>query len=165
MEAYGLQSGMLRIMSTPSTSGYEIAAVGTGTQLRRFGCQTVGGESWCEIHTIDGGVRGWARERYLRQVGNGGQYGTSGQGSGYSAPYNSGDGGSGMRVEAYGLQSGMLRIMSTPSTSGYEIAAVATGTRLLRFGCQTINSESWCEVHTIDGGVRGWARERYLRRY
>ncbi|MCB2077288.1 MAG: hypothetical protein KDE55_06265 [Novosphingobium sp.] len=66
VEVYNLQTGTLNITSGPSKSDYVVGRVGSGTTLRRQGCETAEGESWCRVTTMDGRISGWARERYLR---------------------------------------------------------------------------------------------------
>jgi len=67
------------------------------------------------------------------------------------------------RVEVHGLQSGTMKIFANPSKNARVIRGVGSGTVLRNFGCEDYNSESWCEVATVDGRTNGWARDRYLR--
>lgn len=67
------------------------------------------------------------------------------------------------RVEVHGLQSGTMKIFANPSKNARVIRGVGDGTLLRNFGCEDYNSESWCEVATLDGRTEGWARDRYLR--
>jgi len=124
--------------------------VAEGTQLRNYGRDEYGGESWCEVSTLDYRTRGWARDRYLRPAYGAGHY--PGHGSGTR----------GDLVEVYGVNNA-LTIASQPSKSSYVVGRVNAGTTLRREGCEMANGEEWCRVSTLDGRMHGWARERYLR--
>lgn len=161
VEAYNLDSGSLRIFSQPSKNARVVRSVGSGTVLRNFGCDDYNSESWCEVATMDGRTNGWARDRYLRVTDNAGYPGNNG--GGWSGGNNWGGDYRGT-VEVYGLQSGSLKIMASPSKDGRVVGKVGSGTTLRSGGCQTSSGENWCEVSTMNGRTRGWARERYLRR-
>ena len=154
VEVHGLQSGSLRIFAKPSKNARVRGEVGAGAILRNYGCDSYEGETWCEVDTMDGRTRGWARDRYLRPAEGGGYY-PPGSGGGWS--------GSGDLVEVQGLQSGMLTINSGPSKSDPVVGRVRAGTQLYRMGCQSAGGENWCQVATVDRRMHGWTRERYLR--
>lgn len=169
VEVYGLQSSSMRIFREPSTNARVIENVRDGSILRNFGCDDYNGESWCEVATLDGRTEGWARDRYLRptQTVNPGYPGGTYPGSGYPGGgwQDNGWGGDYRGVvEAYGLQSGTLRITAGPSKDSRLVKAVSSGTRLRSLGCQSVSGDNWCEVTTMNSRHRGWARERYLRR-
>ncbi len=151
VEVYGVSSA-LTIASDPTKNSYIVGRVNSGTTLRKSGCEYANGEQWCRVSTLDWRMQGWARERYLRQVGSGG----AGGGGYYPSP------GTGDMVEVYGV-SGGLKITSGPSKNDYTVLRVSRGTTLRRTGCEYVNGENWCRVSTIDGRAQGWARERYLR--
>ena len=81
VEVYNLQTGTLRIFRDPSKDSRQRGTVGAGTILRNYGCDMYGGESWCEVSTMNGRTRGWARDRYLRATTS-----RPGYGSGYNSP-------------------------------------------------------------------------------
>lgn len=149
VEAYNLQSGMLRIFVNPDKNARVRREVPEGTQLRNYGCDDYNGESWCEVSTLDYRNRGWARDRYLRPS--------------YGDGYNPGPGYErGDIVEVYGVSSA-LTISSTPSKNGYVVGRINRGAQLRKMDCQNSGGEQWCRVTTLDGRMYGWARERYLR--
>lgn len=80
VQVYNTQSGNLRFFRKPNKSSRVRSEVREGTFLRNYGCDNFNGESWCEVSTMDGRTRGWARDRYLRVTGNypGGGWGGSG---------------------------------------------------------------------------------------
>ena len=151
VEAHGLQSGTLRIFAQPDKNSRVRGQVDEGSLLRNYGCDNYNGESWCEVTTMNGRTKGWARDRYLRA-------------SDTSASHLPDYGGTGGElVEVYGLSSGQLKIVGTPSKNGYVVGRVSGGTTLRRTGCKSSEGENWCHVATLDGYLNGWARDRYLR--
>jgi hypothetical protein len=80
VQVHNTQSGSLRIFSKPNKDSRVRGEVREGEYLRNFGCENNNGESWCEVTTINGRTKGWARDRYLRVTGN---YPGSGDGSGW----------------------------------------------------------------------------------
>lgn len=147
VEVYNLQSGSMRIFDSPSTNARVRAQVRAGTILRNYGCDQYGGESWCEVATINGRTTGWARDRYLRPAYGEDQY------PGW---------GNERMVEVYGV-SDALTILHSPSKNDYTVGRVSAGTRLRQFECRRSGGEEWCRVSTIDRRLHGWARARYLR--
>jgi len=84
VEAYNTQSGYLRIFREPDKNSRVRDEVREGTMLRNYGCDRYNGESWCEVSTLNGRTRGWARDRYLRVTygQNYPDYGSGGWGNG-----------------------------------------------------------------------------------
>jgi hypothetical protein len=174
VEVHGLQSDSLRIFFEPATTARVARRVGDGTLLRNFGCDTYNGESWCEVATNDGRTEGWARDRYLRPVQTvnpgypGGNWPGGGRPGGDRPGGNWGENGWGGDyrgiVEVYGLQSGSMKITADPSKDASVVTRVGQGTSLRSMGCRSIGGDNWCDVSTMNGRNRGWARERYLRR-
>ncbi|MFN3864106.1 MAG: hypothetical protein ACK4RT_07480 [Erythrobacter sp.] len=84
VQVFNTQSGFARIFRKPDKNARVRDEVREGTFLRNFGCDNYNGESWCEVTTMNGRTRGWARDRYLRVTGNypgggsGGDWGGSG---------------------------------------------------------------------------------------
>ncbi|OBV10915.1 hypothetical protein [Erythrobacter dokdonensis] len=66
-------------------------------------------------------------------------------------------------VEVHNTQSGKLRIFRKPDKNARVREEVREGTMLRNYGCDRYNSETWCEVRTMNGRTEGWARDRYLR--
>lgn len=151
VEAYDLQTGTLRIFTSPDKNSRVRGQVNEGALLRNYGCDDYNGESWCEVTTMNGRTRGWARDRYLR-ISNASASHLPSYGSGY-----------GEMVEVHGLSSGTLKINSGPSKNDYVVGRVNQGSVLRKTGCQQSEGESWCHVTTLDGRMNGWSRERYLR--
>jgi uncharacterized protein YraI len=158
VEVYGLSSGTLRLYSGPSKSDRMVGSARQGDVLTSLGCRSSEGEDWCEVESYDRRTRGWARERYLRSTGSNGGYNP-----GYGNNRPGYGGGTETMVQVYGLSSGTLSIFAGPSKSDRLIGSARSGDRLRRLRCENAGGESWCEVVTLDGYTRGWARERYLR--
>ncbi|MFN4020613.1 MAG: hypothetical protein ACK4IC_08860 [Erythrobacter sp.] len=97
VQVYNTQSGNLRIFRKPDKGSRVRGEVREGTFLRNYGCDNRNGESWCEVSTMNGRTRGWARDRYLRVTGNypGGGWGGSGGSWDGSGGGFGGSGGSG----------------------------------------------------------------------
>ena len=67
--------------------------------------------------------------------------------------------------EVTGVNAGdTLNLRESPSTGAAVVAELARGTVLRNLGCRTTAGQRWCEVELAEGGVRGWAAARYLRR-
>ena len=67
--------------------------------------------------------------------------------------------------EVTGVNAGdTLNLRESPSTGAAVVAELARGTVLHNLGCRTTAGQRWCEVELAEGGVRGWAAARYLRR-
>lgn len=174
VEVYNLQSGTMKIFREPSKDARVVRGVSQGTVLRNFGCDDYRGESWCEVSLLNGRGEGWARDRYLRpiQTVNPGYPGGNYPGGNYPGGNYPGGGwgdnswGGNYRgvVEVYGLQSGRLKINASPSKDSPVVANVREGSTLRSQGCGSYRGENWCEVATMNGRNKGWARERYLRR-
>lgn len=85
VQVHNTQSGAARIFRKPDKNSRVRDEVREGTFLRNYGCDRYNGESWCEVTTMNGRTKGWARDRYLRVTGNdpgGGWGGSDGAGSG-----------------------------------------------------------------------------------
>lgn len=67
------------------------------------------------------------------------------------------------RVQVHNTQSGSARIFRDPDKNSRVRGEVREGEFMRNFGCDNYNGESWCEVTTMNGRTRGWARDRYLR--
>jgi hypothetical protein len=67
------------------------------------------------------------------------------------------------QVQVQNTQSGSLRIFRDPGKNSQVRGEVREGEFLRNYGCDSYNGESWCEVTTLNGRTRGWARDRYLR--
>lgn len=103
VEAYGTQTGYLRIFREPDRSARVVDELRDGTPLRNYGCERRNGETWCRVTKTDGGSSGWARDRYMRPI--------NGQGGGWNGSGGSGGGnwgGSGGSGGGYPIQFGDL---------------------------------------------------------
>lgn len=89
VQVHNTQSGSLRIFRNPDKNSRVRGEVREGETLRNYGCDNYNGESWCEVTTLNGRTKGWARDRYLRVTGNypGNGWGGSG-GSGWGGSGN-----------------------------------------------------------------------------
>jgi hypothetical protein len=82
VQVHNTQSGSARIFRDPDKNSRVRGEVREGEFMRNFGCDNYNGESWCEVTTMNGRTRGWARDRYLR-VSYGDGYPDYGSGGGY----------------------------------------------------------------------------------
>lgn len=82
VQVHNTQSGSARIFRSPDKNSQVRSEVREGEFLRNFGCDNYNGESWCEVTTLNGRTKGWARDRYLR-VSYGDGYPDYGSGGGY----------------------------------------------------------------------------------
>jgi hypothetical protein len=82
VQVYNTQSGSARIFRNPDKNSRVRGEVREGEFMRNFGCDNYNGESWCEVTTLNGRTKGWARDRYLR-VSYGDDYPDYGSGGGY----------------------------------------------------------------------------------
>lgn len=66
-EVAGVAAGdALALRATPSPKGALVTKIGNGAQTRNLGCKNTRGQRWCRIEA-EGGARGWANGRYLRE--------------------------------------------------------------------------------------------------
>jgi hypothetical protein len=70
-EVTGVRSGdFLNLRQGPTTGARIVARLGNGTTLRNRGCLMSGGQRWCRVETVNGGiVYGWVAGRFLREGG------------------------------------------------------------------------------------------------
>ena len=70
-EVTGVSGGdLLNLRQGPSTGARVVARLANGTTLRNQGCRMSGGQRWCRVETVDGGiVSGWVAGRFLREGG------------------------------------------------------------------------------------------------
>ena len=57
----------LNVRAAPAARGPIVGWLANGTVLRNGGCRMNGSTRWCRVEMPDGGVRGWAAGRYLRE--------------------------------------------------------------------------------------------------
>jgi hypothetical protein len=128
VQVYNTQSGSARIFRNPDKNSRVRDDVREGTMLRNYGCDRYTGEIWCEVSTMNGRTRGWARDRYLRVTNNypGGGWGGSGGsggsgwgGSGGSGGYDYLTGARPERAEDTLRQRGFRRVDSSNSGRTY----------------------------------------------
>lgn len=105
VQVHNTQSGSARIFRSPDKNSRVRGEVREGEFMRNFGCDNYNGESWCEVTSLNGRTKGWARDRYLR-VSYGQGYPDYGSGGGYPGGGYPGGGGGGAGNGQYGYLTG-----------------------------------------------------------
>lgn len=135
-----------------------VAQLGYGTRVRRGFCAGGGSAQWCQVETVQGGLSGFVRGRFLVE------------GAAPAPPPGSGAAGPDFWA-VHGLPPGdRLNVRRDPAAGAPALATLSEGEVVQNLGCQTSGQSGgqtrWCRIRSTTGmDVTGWVAGRYLREH